>query len=80
MSAFIDDAIAKWLQYQYHPPDKLDSKLQQILWFSSNLLTEGRPYVNKQLLNTNIIFVNDLTDSNSKIMSIQPSMHTTRIK
>lgn len=51
MSAFMKDAVAKWLQYQYHPPDKLDNMLTQILWFTSSLFIEDIPYINKQLLN-----------------------------
>lgn len=41
--SFLKDAIKSWLHFQYYPPEQAEHFLQQMLWFNSNILIDGKP-------------------------------------
>ena len=68
-STFLKDALKKWLWFQYYPPDQTEEILQQIIWFNSNILIQGKPFYWEKLFKKKIIFINDITDRSGTIMS-----------
>merc|ERR1712030_87433 len=69
LSRFLRDALKKWLSFQFHPPENRNDILQQIIWFNSNILVQKKPLSSKRLIETNVIFINDLIGDDGRIMS-----------
>ena len=43
VSVFFKQALQSWLQFQIHPPEKIEQILQQTLWLNSNVLVDKIP-------------------------------------
>lgn len=43
VSMVVKETIQCWLCFQFHPSKSWNEILQQIIWFNSNMLTEGKP-------------------------------------
>ena len=69
LSSFLRDALKKWLSFQFHPPDNRNDILQQIIWFNSNILVQKKTLCSKRLIETNVMFINDLIGDDGKMMS-----------
>lgn len=68
VSTFLKEAIQCWLCFQFHPPESRDEILQQIIWFNSNILVEGKPIFWNKVFDHGILFINDIVDEDGKLM------------
>jgi len=69
-SLFFRDAISAWLAFQHNPPDfDSNSWQQQMLWCNSIFQIERKPILWQNFVESGIIFVEDLLDTNGIPMS-----------
>ena len=64
-----NQALQSWLQFQFHPPEKIGQILQQILWLNSNVLVDKIPVFMWKMFEKGILFLNYIVNWNSRVMS-----------
>ena len=69
VSVFFKQALQSWLQFQFHPPEKIEQILQQILWLNSNVLVDKIPAFMGKMFEKGILFLNDIVNCNGRVMS-----------
>ena len=42
ISLFLKQALERWLQFQFNPPEKAEQIIHQILWLNSNILIDKK--------------------------------------
>lgn len=62
ISGYLAEALMRWLQFQYHPPDNVERVLQQILWLNSSILLKGNLIFFENMFNAGIMFLNDIVE------------------
>ncbi|CDR00723.1 unnamed protein product [Oncorhynchus mykiss] len=69
VSVFFKQALQSWLQLQFHPPEKIEQILKQILWLNSNVLVDKIPVFMGKMFEKGILFLNDIVNCNGRVMS-----------
>jgi hypothetical protein len=73
VSLFFKQALQSWLQFQFHPPEKIEQILQQILWLNSNVLVDKIPVFMGKMFEKGILFINYIVNWNGRVMSMELS-------
>ena len=71
VSVFFKQALQSWLQFQFHPPEKIEQILQQIQWLNSNDIAgvDKIPVVMGKMFENCILFLNYIVNWNGRVMS-----------
>ena len=63
VSLFFKQALQSWLQFQFHPPEKIE----QILWLNSNVLVDKIPVFMGKMFEKGILFLNDIVNWHGRV-------------
>ena len=66
---FLFEVLDAWYKFQHVEPATPADVRQQILWNNSNITVDNKSIFQTALFNRNIIFVNDLLDTDGNVMS-----------
>ena len=64
-------ALQSWLQFQFHPPEKIEQILQQTLWLNLNVLVDKIPVFMGKMFEKGICSLNDTVNWNGRVMSFR---------
>ena len=67
--SFWKDVLKYWAQWHYDQPAGGDEILNQILWFNSNIRINGRPCLEKELIQKGVIHIKHLLNEDLTFLS-----------
>jgi len=70
-NSFWKDVLLAWSYRDTKPPSSSAEVLSQILWYNSDILIDKKPVYYKKLVNSNILYINDLINNEGKFYSYQ---------
>jgi len=71
ISQFFRHVIQAWLKFQLRPPETAQEVKQQPICLNSHIRISGKPCFLMSLYNRGVVFVNDILDSQNKLLTFQ---------